>query len=228
MSVCMSTVHSEPTCHIPVLIFISYNHSLFRLPQPAYIHIYNIQSLNLSLSLSIVILDSFLSSPDSQTIAHGATLILFCIHGGSLPPATITWTHNNDIIVTSSRVFIQQSTFGHTNPPQVSSSLAIASAVASDSGSYACVASNPLLASSTDVTSSPATVTVRGKREYMIEMLCENHQAFLHNCCNIEKLGIILWPGDDPIIIIRFSSSTQHSNNHPAPNRRHRNSWPIG
>jgi hypothetical protein len=152
----------------PWFRYSSYDHFLFRLYLSQLI--YNIQSLNqnnlsLSLSLSIVILDSFLSSPDSQTIAHGATLILFCIHGGSLPPATITWTHNNDIIVTSSRIFIQQSTFGHTNPPQVSSSLAIASAVASDSGSYACVASNPLLASSTDVTSSPATVTVRGKRE---------------------------------------------------------------
>ena len=129
--------------------------------------------------LSSVILNSFLSSPDSQTVAHGATFILFCIHGGSLPAATITWTHNNDIIVTSSRILIQQSTLGHADPPQVSSSLAIASAVRSDSGSYACVASNPLLAPSTAVTSTPATVTVRGKGE---RLMLNQFQA---NCCAI-------------------------------------------
>lgn len=121
-----------------------------------------IHSLSPFFSLLLVIINSFVVSPEDQTVDLDITFLLFCTHGGSLPPATITWTHNNTIVVPTSRIFIQQSTLVHTNPPQVSSSLAITSVVAADAGLYACIANNSLLAST--VNSSSATIVVRGMR----------------------------------------------------------------
>ena len=80
--------------------------------------------------------------------------------------------------MTSSRIFVRQSVLGHTDPPQVSSSLAITSIEAGDAGSYGCVARNPLLVST--ATSSLAAVTVRGKKKEKLD-----GKRSLYQCINI-------------------------------------------
>ena len=64
--------------------------------------------------------------------------------------------------MTSSRISIRSSVLEHTNPPQVSSTLAVLSVQASDGGMYRCTATNSLLPSS-PVLSQPAALTVRSK-----------------------------------------------------------------
>ena len=108
-----------------------------------------------------VINNVFLVSPSSQTVTEGDTVALFCVQGGSLPPATIAWTFNGAPLVTSSRITLQFSQLYNTNPQQVSSSLFVSPVQKNDSGVYRCVATNPLLPSS-PVTSDGGVLTVQG------------------------------------------------------------------
>lgn len=112
-----------------------------------------------------VIVNSFSTNPESQTVNEGDTLLLFCIHSGSVPPASITWTLNGNVVSPSSRILIRSSVLSHTAPPQVTSTLAIISMATSDAGMYRCVATNALFPGSA-VQSQQATITVRGRREY--------------------------------------------------------------
>ena len=114
-------------------------------------------------SPSAVILDSFTTSPESVTVEEGDTVLQFCVHGGSVPPASITWTRNGDVIVASSRTLIQTSVLEHTDPPQVTSTLAISPVEQGDSGSYRCIATNEALGTSS--LSEEGVVTISG--EYM-------------------------------------------------------------
>ena len=116
--------------------------------------------------------NSFSTNPESQTITEGDTLLLFCIHRGSVPPATITWTRNGNVIQTSSRVHVQSSVLSHTNPPQVTSTLAISPTATSDSGRYRCVATNTVLPGS-NVLSQQANITVRGEEISMVSFPCQ-------------------------------------------------------
>ena len=111
--------------------------------------------------LFVVILNSFVSEPESQTVDEGSLVFFFCIHLGSLPPVSITWTMNGNVVMATSTVIIQTSVLSHTSPQQVSSSLAIAAVRRSDAGQVACTATNPLLPGS-PVTSTTATLTIRG------------------------------------------------------------------
>ena len=112
--------------------------------------------------ISVVILDSFLVEPDSQTVDEGSVVYFFCIHGGSVPPATISWSLNGTAVLPSLRINIVSSVLLHTNPPQVTSTLTIAGAQrSSDMGTIRCVATNPLLLSS-PANSTAATLSIRG------------------------------------------------------------------
>ena len=108
-------------------------------------------------------MNSFSTNPESQTVNEGDTLLLFCIHGGSVPPASITWTRNGNVVSPTFRILVQSSVLGHTAPPRVTSTLAITSVVTSDAGMYRCVATNVLFPGS-DVQSQQATIAVRGER----------------------------------------------------------------
>ena len=108
------------------------------------------------------ILDLFTVSPSTTTVNEGDPLQLFCIHGGSVPAATITWIHDNDVITTSSRIVIQSVALGGTDPVQISSSLYITMTMPSDGGSYWCRASNQYLPDS-PVFSGTGDVTVIGE-----------------------------------------------------------------
>ncbi len=109
-----------------------------------------------------VIQSTFLVEPESQTVDDGAVVHFFCIHGGSIPPATITWTLNGTAILPSSRINIASSVLQQTNPPQVTSTLTIIAVQrSSDVGVVRCVATNPLLPSG-PVSSAPATLMITG------------------------------------------------------------------
>ena len=95
---------------------------------------------------------------------EGETVLQFCVHGGSVPPASISWTQDNDIVVTSSRVFIQTSVLQHTDPPQVTSTLAISPVEQGDSGSYRCIATNEALGATS--ISEEGVITIRGEYEF--------------------------------------------------------------
>ena len=109
-----------------------------------------------------VFLESFSTNPSTQRVEEGTLVILFCVHAGSLPPAIITWQHNNLPVILSSRILVQSSTLGHTNPPQVSSSLAITSVEREDEGTYTCTATNTFLQGAVFV-SQAGILDVRGK-----------------------------------------------------------------
>lgn len=114
-----------------------------------------------SFHLFAVILTTFLSEPESQTIDEGSSVIFFCIQSGSIPPASVSWRVNGDVILSSSDISIQTSVLSHTNPPQVSSSLGFRSVSRSDTGQITCTATNPLLPGS-PVTSREATLAITG------------------------------------------------------------------
>ncbi len=93
---------------------------------------------------------------------EGSSTTFFCLHSGSLPAATIAWTKDSIMISNSnSRFTITSGTLNHVDPPQTTSSLTIDPLVPSDTGSYACVASNSLLPNQA-IHSSSAAVTVLG------------------------------------------------------------------
>ena len=110
----------------------------------------------------LVILNSFIAEPEDQTVNEGSSVIFFCIHAGSLPPASITWRLNGEEIAGSSRISFQSSVLGHTNPPQVSSSLVIRMVQRSDVGRVSCVATNQVLPGS-PATSREAVLALTGK-----------------------------------------------------------------
>lgn len=114
---------------------------------------------------STVILNSFVSEPESQTVDEGTLVFFFCIHSSSLPPASISWTLNGDTVVSSSTRVVQSSVLSHTSPQQVSSSLAIASVQRSDVGQVACIATNRLLPG-TPVVSREATLAITGEKRH--------------------------------------------------------------
>lgn len=119
-----------------------------------------------------VIDNVFLVSPSSQTLTEGDTLGLFCVQGGSLPQASVQWTLNGVVLVSSSRVTVQFSVLYGTSPQQVSSSLFVEPAQKNDSGVYRCVATNPLLPAS-PVTSDGADITVQGRVHRYHEGSCK-------------------------------------------------------
>ena len=101
-------------------------------------------------------------NPDSTTVNEGDSLQLFCIHGGSLPAAAISWTVDSIPVEPSERVSVNSLVLSGTDPPQTSSSLYISSVEPGDEGSYACQARNELLPE-TVISSSVAHVDVIGK-----------------------------------------------------------------
>ena len=103
-------------------------------------------------------------------VEEGSLVILFCVHAGSFPPATITWQHNNISIVPSSRIRVQSSTLGHITPPPVSSSLAITSVEREDEGNYTCTATNTFLQGAV-FTSQAGVLGVRGKILFYVIIL---------------------------------------------------------
>lgn len=119
-------------------------------------------ALNLPYLLFLVIQDSFVINPDSKTVQEGGSTTLFCVHSGSLPIATITWTKDGDALSSNSRLTISAGVLTHVDPPQTTSSLIIDPLAKSDSGMYACVATNSLLPNEA-IYSSNAKVTVLGK-----------------------------------------------------------------
>ena len=112
--------------------------------------------------LCAVFMSSFTLHPESLTVDEGSSALLFCVHSGSVPPATITWTQNNNDIMTSSRISIMSSVLGHMDPPQVSSTLVLNPVELGDAGDYSCVARNDLISGS-DIASEAGTLSVRGK-----------------------------------------------------------------
>ena len=113
-------------------------------------------------TITAAIAFGFLLSPDSTTINEGDSLHLFCIHGGSLPAATITWTLDGSSVELSERVTVNSVQLAGTDPLQTSSSLYISSAEPVDEGSYVCEARNELLPG-TVISSSAADITIIGK-----------------------------------------------------------------
>lgn len=140
--------------------------------------------------LDSVILNTFLVSPSSTSVDEGEALQLFCIHGGSLPAAEITWTLDGTAIVSSSRISIQSLELSGTDPPQTSSSLYISSAEPSDGGGYLCEARNSLLPD-TVVTSNEGSVTVIGEEPY---------NCFLHSMPSKPSSSPLLLHSLSPII----------------------------
>lgn len=82
----------------------------------------------------------------------------------------ITWSLNGNVITTSLERSVQTSVLAHTDPLQVSSTLAIVSVQRSDIGEVTCTAINPLLPG-TPVTSNAATLTITGKGIGRIQVL---------------------------------------------------------
>ena len=111
-------------------------------------------------------MDSFLLSPDPTTVDEGDSLLLFCIHDGSLPAAAISWTVDGNPVEPSDRVSVNSLVLSGTDPPQTSSSLFVSSTEPADEGSYACQARNELLPA-TVITSSGANVNVIGKENHL-------------------------------------------------------------
>lgn len=112
-----------------------------------------------------VIHDSFVINPDTKTVQEGSSTTLFCVHSGSLPIATITWTKDGNALSDSnSRLTISAGVLTHVDPPQTTSSLTIDPLVKSDSGMYACVATNSLLPNEA-IHSSDSQVTVLGNHQ---------------------------------------------------------------
>ena len=72
--------------------------------------------LNISFS---VIQSGFIINPLSTTLSVGANLLLFCLHSGSFPAASITWTKNGSPLVPGGLVTASTEVLQHTNPPQV-------------------------------------------------------------------------------------------------------------
>ena len=108
-------------------------------------------------------------SPDSTTVDEGDSLLLFCIHGGSLPAAAITWTLDDEPVELSDRVSVSSLELSGTQPPQTSSSLYVSSTEPGDEGSYVCEARNELLPD-TIVASDEAEVTVIGESSLHTEI----------------------------------------------------------
>jgi len=92
----------------------------------------------------------------------GQLASFYCVHSGSLPPATVTWQLNGVDISPSSDIFIVTSTLSHNDPPRVSSTLFVDDIQLSDQGAYTCTATNPLIQTSTAITPQ-ATLTVTRK-----------------------------------------------------------------
>ena len=124
----------------------------------------------LPLSLSVFI-DSFSIGPDDHTVDPGVSLLLFCTHRGSQPPATITWTHNNNVVTISSHLMVESHLLLHTNPTQVSSRLTIVSVEAGDAGSYRCQATNELLPG-TLALSDEGILNIRGECVHPCVYVC--------------------------------------------------------
>ena len=96
-------------------------------------------------------------------VSEGGSLLLFCLHSGSLPAAQIAWIRDGTVLATGGRVTISSDVLTHANPPQTTSSLSITSILPSESGSYVCRATNSLLPDQ-QIESSAAVITVQGKR----------------------------------------------------------------
>ena len=128
--------------------------------------------------LYTAIVNSFLISPSGQSVSEGNSLLLFCLHSGSLPAAQITWLRDSSVLTSSNRVSITSDVLTHANPPQTTSSLSITSVLPSDSGSYTCRATNSLLPTQ-QVTSAAAVVTVQGESHMYILYTSLVHSSYL-------------------------------------------------
>ena len=117
----------------------------------------------LMLSIFTAITNSFVIDPIGQMVSEGGSLLLFCLHSGSLPAAQITWIRDGTVLTTGGRVTISSDVLTHASPPQTTSSLSITSILPSESGNYVCRATNNLLPDQ-PIDSSVAVVTVQGKR----------------------------------------------------------------
>ena len=91
----------------------------------------------------------------------GGSVVLFCLHSGSLPAADISWSKDYNTISANGRITINTEVLTHTDPPQTTSSISILPLKEGDSGSYDCVATNSLLPNS-PIHSSAAILTVLG------------------------------------------------------------------
>jgi hemicentin len=105
------------------------------------------------------IYDSFLINPESQSVPAGTSVFFFCLHSGSLPAAAMIWLKDGTIVNETDTITITIAMLQHTNPPQTSSSISISPTAVADSGTYKCMATNPLLTDA-PVTSSTGTLTV--------------------------------------------------------------------
>ena len=113
--------------------------------------------------IHVDILDSFLINPETKTVQEGSSTTLFCVHSGSLPAASISWTKDGITLTDSSpRFTITAGILSHADPPQTTSSLSISPLAKTDSGDYACVATNSLLPNEA-VHSSSSILTVLGQ-----------------------------------------------------------------
>lgn len=110
----------------------------------------------------IAILNSFLISPIGQMASEGGSLLLFCLHSGSLPAAQIAWIKDSTVLTPGGRVVISSDVLVHANPPQTTSSLSITPLIPSDGGNYSCRATNNLLPNQ-QVLSNAAIVSVQGE-----------------------------------------------------------------
>lgn len=95
-------------------------------------------------------------------VSEGGSLLLFCLHSGSLPAAQISWLKDSVVLNSGGRVTISSDVLTHANPPQTTSSLSVTPLLPSDSGNYRCRATNSLLLNQ-QVLSNGATITVQGE-----------------------------------------------------------------
>ena len=126
-----------------------------------HVRCYTLGPLNLISYLDI--LNSFLISPDGKTLTAGDSTILFCVHSGSLPEASMSWLRDGTALTDNTRITISTEILAHTDPPQTSSSISINPLVVGDTGDYQCMATNDLLPSS-PVYSSIGVLDIHGKK----------------------------------------------------------------
>ena len=83
-----------------------------------FLYLYHIDNFHF-LNFFSVIQSSFIINPLSTTLSVGANLLLFCLHSGSFPAASIIWTKNGSPLISGGSVTTSTEILQHTNPPQV-------------------------------------------------------------------------------------------------------------